>query len=153
MTDAAVKKVMIICRHQIDQPANSFARMNGPSQFMTDYIAALNALLDNSDTQVSIQLAHLSAAGLSADSQPLSEVLSDCQPDLILALGEETINQLFGEELSVASARGKLNSIEERYKVLSSYHPFSLIKNPSLKRLALEDLVLISQLLTNQLSS
>ena len=39
------KSLLIICRHDRDQPAQSFAKANTPSQFMNDYLQALNDLL------------------------------------------------------------------------------------------------------------
>ena len=134
------KKLLIICRHQIDQPANSFARQNSPSQFMLDYINALLGLVQGPSFELKIQLAHLSEAGLSNDSIPMEDVLGDCQPDLILLLGDETAAHLLDKQTNVASLRGRLVDLKKNHKALVSYHPFSMIKNPGLKSLALDDL-------------
>ena len=36
LSEENASSLLIICRHQVDQPANSFARSNSPSQFMMD---------------------------------------------------------------------------------------------------------------------
>jgi hypothetical protein len=147
------KNILIICRHQIDQPANSFARVNSPSQFMLDYINALIGLLPELSFELKIQLAHLSEAGLGKDSSPMDEVLGDCKPDLVLLLGDETAAHLLDKQADVASLRGRLVELEQNHQALVSYHPFSMIENPALKSLALEDLSnLVSYLLQNNRS-
>lgn len=135
------KSILIVCRHEIDQPANSFARQNSPSQFMLDYINALIGLVQPLPVELKIQLAHLSEAGLSNDSIPMDKVLVDCKPDLILLLGDETVAHLFGAQVDVASVRGRLLELEQDLKALASYHPYSMIKNPGLKSLAQQDLL------------
>ena len=135
------KKLLIICRHQIDQPANSFARQNSPSQFMLDYINALIGLVAEPSFELKVQLAHLSEAGLSNESIPMDEVLCDSKPDLVLVLGDETAAHLIDPKADVASLRGRLVSLGQNQKALVSYHPYSLIENSSLKSLALNDLI------------
>lgn len=156
-TSEAKKSLLIVCRHQTDQPAQSFARPGGPSQFMQDYLQALSDYInlselawDGSDLQ--IQLAHLTEAGLSADSSPMSEKLLDVNPDVILLLGDESVRQLFRSNEQVADLRGKLHQYQN-YQLLVSYHPYSLICNPELKKLALEDIVLLSKVLQSETSS
>jgi len=148
LSESTAKTLLIICRHQVDQPANSFARVNGPSQFMMDYINTLSSLAEGKSDEYRIQLAHLSAAGLSEECVPLSKVMETTAPELVLILGEDTVDHLLDVKSSVADLRGQLNKIEQRYQSLASYHPFSLIQNPSLKRLAYEDLVLVSDILS-----
>ncbi len=135
-------RLLIVCRHQVEQPANSFARTNSPSLFMLDYIKALETL-SVTDQRCDVSLAHLSEAGLSATSCEMSMLLKNNKPDLILILGDETAAHLFGNQSSVANLRGKLLEVDSGYKALVSYHPYTLIKNPSLKRLALADLQII----------
>ena len=149
LAEENAKSLLIICRHQVDQPANSFARVSTPSQFMMDYINALTAA-NEGKLEIKVQLAQLSAAGLSEDSVPLSTVLQQNKPHLVLVLGEETVGHLFGDKLSVAELRGQLNQLEQSYDSLVSYHPFSLIQNPALKRLAFEDLSLVSERLNQE---
>lgn len=150
LSEENAKSLLIVCRHQKDQPANSFARPSSPSQFMMDFINALVSMAENQKTEFKVQLAHLSAAGLSDDCVPLSQVMKDCRPDLILTLGDETVNYLINEDTTVAKLRGQLNRIDNEYDSIASYHPYSLIKNPSLKKLALEDLSLVCDILTKE---
>jgi hypothetical protein len=150
LSEENAKSIMIICRHQVDQPANSFARINSPSQFMMDFINALNHFVANDNFELKIQLAHLSAAGLSEDSVPLSHAINSTRPELMIILGDETVNHLLGDSMEVATCRGQIHQIEDGTKVLVSYHPFSLIENPSLKRLAYEDLNLAGEFLVSR---
>lgn len=141
------KKLLIICRHQIDQPANSFARQNSPSQFMLDYINALIGLVAEPSFELRVQLAHLSEAGLSKDSIAMDDVLHDSKPDLVLVLGDETAVHLLDQKADVASLRGRLVSLGKNQKAMVSYHPYSLIKNSGLKPLALDDLTVVANYL------
>ncbi len=138
------KKLLIICRHQIDQPASSFARPNSPSQFMLDYINALSGFIQEQTFELNISMAHLSEAGLSKDSVPMADILQQQSPDLILILGDETVSHLLDKQANVASLRGQLVELEQQNKAIVSYHPFSMIENPSLKSLALEDLSILA---------
>jgi hypothetical protein len=139
------RQLLIVCRHQIDQPASSFAKRNSPSQFMLDYINALLNLLHRSPIDLSISLGHLSEAGLSSDSIKMDQILESSKPDLVLVLGDETVNQLANRVSDVAQLRGRTIVLGDKHRALVSYHPFSLIENPSLKSLAMNDLVQISQ--------
>jgi len=137
----SAKNLLIICRHQIDQPANSFATQNSPSQFMLDYINALEFFVQKYSFGLNIKMAHLSEAGLGKDAVPMDNVLENLQPDIILLLGDETTSHLFGKQVEVASLRGQFVDLNPKYKAVVSYHPYSLIKNSSLKSLALDDLI------------
>jgi hypothetical protein len=148
------KVLLIICRHDKNQPAQSFASPNAPSQFMSDYLQAISELLINSGIEVQIQLAHLTEAGLGSDNQAMPETVSQLAPDLILLLGDESIHHLFDANSDIAKYRSKLLDIEqlEGYsisKAIASYHPFTLIKNPALKRLAFEDLSFVVDVIKN----
>ncbi|TQV71457.1 hypothetical protein FLL45_20085 [Aliikangiella marina] len=137
--------LLIICRHQVDQPAQSFARPSSPSQFMMDYIAALQSLRDEDDPCF-VRLGHLSQAGLGKDCVSFDTVLTDINPKVTLILGEETVAELFDSQTKVADVRGKKLSLPDGRPCIVSYHPYSLIKNPQLKPLALEDLKLVKML-------
>jgi len=140
-----VKNILIICRHQIDQPSNSFATSSAPSHFMLDYISALASLLKQQGISLNIQLAHLSTSGIGETSQPIEKVLNSNSPDLILLLGNETVSSLVSSDSEVSALRGQLinlkSTLKSDFNALVSYHPFSLISNPSLKSLALEDMM------------
>lgn len=139
--------VMIICRHQKDQPAQSFARANSPSQFMLDYIQAFKEILGDSYASPRMHLSHLSQAGLGQDCQQMEEVMAQVTPNCVLLLGDETVAELLGPEANVVNQRGQRLFLSEATPALVSYHPFSLIENPQLKPLALEDLKLLGSVL------
>lgn len=143
------KQLLIICRHQIEQPANSFARTHSPSQFMLDYINALLGLLTGQSFELNIRLAHLSEAGLGENAIAMQDVLQKELPDLVLVLGDETVSHLLGNQTTVASLRGQLINLQSPCSALVSYHPFSLIENPSLKSLAFDDLSMVAEYLIN----
>jgi len=143
------KTLLIICRHQIDQPANSFATPTAPSQFMLDYINALQSFIEEQSFGINIRLAHLSEAGLGKEAVPMDNILQNIQPDVALLLGDETISHLFDSQVSIASLRGQLVDLDLNYKAFVSYHPFSLIENPSIKSLALDDLINLADYLSS----
>ncbi len=153
LSEENAKKLLIICRHQIEQPANSFARANSPSQFMTDFINCFNHLMAGFNKEFKVSLAHLSAAGLSEECVALSDAMQTNQPTAVLLLGDETVANLLGEALNVANARSQMHRLADGTPALVSYHPFDLIQNPALKRLAYEDLVLANELLTQEQAS
>ncbi|MGX5174462.1 hypothetical protein ACUR5C_10630 [Aliikangiella sp. IMCC44653] len=140
-------KVLIICRHQTDQPAQSFAKASAPSQFMQDYLTALNDLVMAKGIELNTQLAHLSEAGLGADCQKIETVFTDLKPRLVLMLGDEAVKNTLGPEHNVATTRNQVLSLFGEVPIVVSYHPYTLIKNPHLKKSAFEDLVFISQML------
>lgn len=137
--------LLIICRHQVDQPAQSFAKANAPSQFMRDYLQALTEFAAQSSLAIPLRLAHLAQVGLSAECKPLQDILTTIKPKLVLVLGDEAVKALFSESLQIAALRGQLISLSDEVKCLVSYHPFTLIQNPQLKKLALDDLRLIAR--------
>jgi len=134
------KRLLVICRHKVDEPANSFARATAPSQFMLDYIKSLIELTRSKGTEIEVQLAHLSQIGFADGSLPFAEGLNQSKPDLVLILGDETITQFVPDTTNVSELRGKQIALSEQLSACVSYHPFTLIQDPSLKRLAFEDL-------------
>lgn len=143
---AAERKMLVICRHHKDQPAQSFARANSPSLFMADYLRSLDTYLADAGIDLQVQLAHLAEAGIAADSLPMTQKLVEFEPEIILLLGEEGVSHLFGADAQLAELRGQIKQVNNIQTVVS-YHPYSLIKNPALKKLALEDLKLLVNIL------
>ncbi|WP_444998195.1 hypothetical protein [Aliikangiella sp. IMCC44359] len=141
------QSILIICRHQTDQPAQSFAKANRPSQFMQDYVLALKEFYPQ-EKEIQIRLGHLSQAGLGRDCRLMEDVLTGVKPDKILLLGDEAVKELLTEYNDVAQARGQVHQLANGIECLVSYHPYTLIMNPALKRLALEDLKLFSRLVS-----
>ncbi len=137
----SVKTVLVICRHKIDEPASSFSRANSPSQFMLDYIAALLEISKCKGIDLNVQLAHLSQVGLTDDSVSFNEGLEKSKPDLVLILGDETLKQFVQDSDDVSLFRGKSIALNKTVSACTSYHPYTLIQEPTLKRLAFEDLV------------
>lgn len=143
------QSILVICRHQTDQPAQSFAKANTPSQFMQDYMLALKEIYSQ-EKGIQIRLGHLSQAGLGRDCQLMEDVLTDVKPNKILLLGDETVKELLTEYNDVAQARSQVHQLASGIECLVSYHPYTLIMNPALKRLALEDLKLFSRLISKE---
>lgn len=135
-------KVLLICRHDKDQPAQSFARKNSPSEFMQDLIRAFEAILSTMNKETSFHLAHYTEAGLGENCQPMGQQLNSLKPDLIILLGEESVKQAFGDSVDVARLRGKKQLLGDQFNSIVTYHPFELINNPALKKLAMQDLLL-----------
>lgn len=144
---SADSALLIICRHDTEQPAQSFAKPNYPSQFMLDYIQALQSFLLGSKLKIQVRLGHLSEAGLGHDCDLLQRIVSELQPGLVLILGDETVKKLFKVDDEVASKRGKVQTLDISDRCIVSYHPFTLINNPHLKSLAMEDLKLVANML------
>ncbi|MET1255325.1 hypothetical protein [Aliikangiella maris] len=153
--------VLIICRHQVDQPANSFAKANMPSRIMQDFVLALidnaaqsyaaqtGTVQPDSPQTLRIELSNLSQAGLGSDCETLESVLTELKPKAVLLLGDETVKELINANLDVVQLRGKMQELPRvNTPCLVSYHPFDLIKNPALKKLAMEDLYLFNQLIS-----
>jgi hypothetical protein len=147
LNQQAENKILIICRHQKDQPAHSFAKASAPSQFMQDYLGALVGLAKAKNIELNTQLAHLSEAGLGADCQKIETVFTDLKPRMVLMLGDEAVKNTLGPEHSVATTRSQVLSLFGEVPIVVSYHPYTLIKNPQLKKSAFEDLIFVSQML------
>ena len=141
----ADKHLLIICRHETSQPAQSFANPNAPSMLMQDIIKSLESCLPELSVQIS--LAHLTQAGLTEASQPVERSLNESKPDLILMLGDATIKLLLGAEEDVNSMRQKLSQFQN-CKTLVSYHPYTLVQSPILKKMVMEDIQLLARLLS-----
>lgn len=136
------KNILIICRHKIDQPANSFASKRGPSNFMQDYLKTLVEFGLQNNLRINIQLAHLAEAGLGESSITIKSYFEKQPPDFSLVLGDETVENLIDKSSDVKSIRCRLNrlSFTTNANAIASYHPFDLISNPRLKSLAYEDI-------------
>lgn len=61
------------------------------------------------------------------------------RPKLIVTLGELAYHYISGEQSSLEEARGLVIE-KENYMIIPTYHPNSLLKNPSLKIKVFEDL-------------
>lgn len=144
------KNVLLVCRHKVDQPANSFANKQAPSRFMQDYLKTLVEIGLQNNLRLNIQLAHLSEAGLGKNSIRIETYYDKNRPHKTLVLGDETVVNLIDKMGDVKSSRCRLNKLFLNVNAIVSYHPFDLISNPRLKSLAYEDLhFLINDLCQN----
>ena len=69
------------------------------------------------------------------------------QPKIILAFGELAYQYLTGDDSSISEVRGTVHE-KEAYKVIPTYHPNYLLRNPSAKRDVFEDLKKVKELIT-----
>ncbi len=81
-----------------------------------------------------------------ACSPLLQKQIEIIDPELIVTLGKPAITALSGEKLSITKIRGRVMLIGGR-KVLPTYHPAYLLRNPARKREAWEDLKTLRKLL------
>ena len=70
----------------------------------------------------------------------LREQLRLLAPPLILALGSPASRELLQTRRGIMSLRGRFTPTPEGYRVLPTYHPAYLLRNPAAKREAWEDL-------------
>jgi DNA polymerase len=68
------------------------------------------------------------------------------QPKIIIAFGELAYQYLTGDDSALVDARGSVHE-KEGYKVISTYHPNYLLRNPSAKKEVFEDLKKVRSLL------
>lgn len=76
----------------------------------------------------------------------LQKEIEIIKPSLVVALGESAYRYLTGDNSSLESVRGILKT-EENYKLIATFHPNYLLRNPSLKREAFMDMKTIKNLL------
>ena len=69
------------------------------------------------------------------------------KPKAILALGTVATKSLLLTSEPLSKLRGRIHTLEKDIKVIPSYHPAYLLRNPSAKRDAWEDLKLFQRLL------
>jgi DNA polymerase len=68
------------------------------------------------------------------------------QPKIILAFGEMAYHYLSGDDSNITKVRGGIYE-KEGYKVIPTYHPKYLLRNPSAKKEVFEDLKKVKALL------
>jgi uracil-DNA glycosylase family 4 len=68
------------------------------------------------------------------------------QPKLIVTLGEVAYHYLTGDTSQLTTIRGIVRQ-EKSYKVIPTYHPSYLLRNPSIKKEVFEDLKKVKSLL------
>jgi DNA polymerase len=68
------------------------------------------------------------------------------QPKVIILLGEQSYNSFMGEENPFENVRGHIINFKN-HKLVPIYHPQYLLRNPELKKIALNDLKVIKSCL------
>ena len=68
------------------------------------------------------------------------------QPKIILAFGELAYQYLTGDDSSISEVRGTVHE-KEAYRVIPTYHPNYLLRNPSAKKNVFEDLKKVKALM------
>ena len=64
------------------------------------------------------------------------------KPKLVVALGDTAVTALSNAKLSISEIRGEFIDMKD-YKLLATYHPSFLLRNPSLKKESYQDLLKI----------
>jgi DNA polymerase len=82
----------------------------------------------------------------------LMKQISVIQPKIICALGTFSAHTLLNTETKITSLRGKFYNLEG-IKVIPTYHPAFLLRNPEKKREVWEDMKKISDLLGSEVDS
>ena len=70
----------------------------------------------------------------------LDRQLEILAPPLILALGAHAARRLLATERGITSLRGRFHTTEEGWRVMPTFHPAYLLRNPAAKREAWADL-------------
>ena len=64
------------------------------------------------------------------------------KPKIIIALGETAYHYLSGDDSTIEDVRGNMQELHG-YKLMPTYHPSFLLRNPSAKKDVLEDLKIV----------
>jgi len=83
---------------------------------------------------------------LSACNPYLFKQIQILKPNVIVPLGAISYNQLINSDKDFQSNRGKLLNLDN-FKVLASYSPTYLLRNPSLKKQAHSDMLYVKELI------
>ena len=70
----------------------------------------------------------------------LQAQLEVLEPDLLLALGSHAARLLLGTERGITALRGRFHQTAAGWRVMPTFHPAYLLRNPSAKREVWEDL-------------
>jgi len=70
----------------------------------------------------------------------LQEQLEVLDPPLLLAVGSHAVRLLLRTERGITSLRGRFQTSPDGWRVMPTYHPAYLLRNPAAKREAWEDL-------------
>jgi uracil-DNA glycosylase family 4 len=73
----------------------------------------------------------------------LKEQIRLLKPKVMVALGNTAAHQLLGTTIPIAGLRGKVHIAKNSPKIVATFHPAFLLKNPGSKKDAWEDLKLV----------
>ncbi len=73
------------------------------------------------------------------------------KPSIVVALGSSVYEYLTGESRDLSEIRGVIKR-EEGYSIVATYHPSYLLRNPSIKREAFEDMKFIRSLMESTIT-
>jgi len=133
-----------------DESADSFSGRSGSSlEKMITHVLGLKVH--------DVYLTHVLKCKPSHQHKILDSELSSCKPylfkqielvnpDIIVTLGELAYSSLIKDESSFEKARGQKIPYENR-TLIPLYHPSHLLRNPSLKKCTMDDLINIKGLL------
>ena len=68
------------------------------------------------------------------------------KPKIVVTLGQEAYYYLSGDESELSEVRGRVHK-KNSYELVATYHPNYLLRNPSAKKDAFEDLKVIKELM------
>ena len=68
------------------------------------------------------------------------------KPKIVVTLGEDAYYYLSGDESELSEVRGRVHK-QHGYELVATYHPNHLLRNPSVKKDAFEDLKVIKELM------
>jgi DNA polymerase len=120
----------------------------------------LNKMLEAIDIKRSdVYIANIIKCRPPNNRRPTNEEINECEPYLhkqielikpkiILALGLTAVNSLLKMEFKMSDIRGNLLDYRG-IKLIITYHPAALLRNPAWKRAAWEDLKLLKETYSN----
>ncbi len=76
----------------------------------------------------------------------LKKQIETIQPRIIVALGATAYHYLTGDESKITQIRGSVLE-QSGYKLIATYHPSYLLRNPSAKKEAFEDMKLVKSMM------
>jgi len=77
----------------------------------------------------------------------LDKQIEMINPEIILSLGSISFKYLTGDNIGISKARGKIYEYKGA-KLVPSFHPSYLLRNPSAKKEAYQDMLVVKELLS-----
>lgn len=141
---ALVDDISVLMVHHFTGTPGARLAILGPAGSDPRGRMAAGSLLEAMLASIGIALDKTLVCGVAREFESDAQAL---QQSVIFVLGQMAAMSLFNRPINLAQARGKVHSLGSRRCVVS-YHPDELKKNPSLKRLAWQDLRLLATVMT-----